>query len=78
NNNGSDNDFYSNLDIPLLEELLKAFSRNPDKIERIASLVNDVLKTEGGKELIPDHFLTIWKAFMEASEEEVSNEQKNN
>jgi hypothetical protein len=52
-------------DIPLLEELVRAFSRQPEKIDRIACLVEDMKATAGGG-LLPDGFEQVWDAFLAA------------
>jgi hypothetical protein len=53
-------------DMPLFEELLRAYSRDPDKIKRIATLIKDIRKTEGGQRLLPDAFMLLWQTFQEA------------
>lgn len=50
-------------DMPLFEELVRAYSRYPEKIERIAELVNDLSKTEKGKKVLPEEFQRLWAAF---------------
>lgn len=52
-------------EIPLLEELLKAFSRQPEKIERIAKLVQDI-KAAGGHDVMPEGFDQVWEPLMSA------------
>jgi len=59
-------------DLPLLEEMVKAFSRNSEKIRRIEKLVQDIGGTEEGKDLIPGEFRRIWAVFTEAAETEGS------
>jgi hypothetical protein len=49
--------------LPLLEELVRAFSRQPEKIDRIAALVEDLKQTETGYALLPEEFDQIWDAF---------------
>lgn len=50
-------------DMPLFEELVRAYSRYPEKIERIAELVDDLSKTEKGKKVLPEEFQRLWAAF---------------
>ena len=50
-------------DMPLFEELVRAYSRYPEKIERIADLVDDLNKTEVGKKILPEEFQRLWAAF---------------
>jgi len=54
------------MGIPLLEELVRAYSRRPDRIDRIAQLVQDLKETPEGRGLIPDSFLELWEAFVNA------------
>lgn len=51
-------------DIPLLEELVRACSRAPERIDRIAQLVNDLKDTDGGSRQVPPEFEKIWGAFL--------------
>ena len=60
-------------DIPLLEELVRAFSREPEKIDRIGRLVEDIKKSDRADEVIPLHFEETWKAFLEAHKERISS-----
>ncbi len=55
------------LGLPLLEELVRAFSRSPDKIERIGRLVEDLLQTPEGKDLLPEGFEQLWETFLAAA-----------
>ncbi len=57
-------------EIPLLEELVRAFSRYPEKISRIDSLVIDLKKTEEGRKILPCGFDEIWLAFKNATSTE--------
>lgn len=50
--------------VPLLEELVRAASRQPDKIGRIAHLVDNLKQTTEGESLLPEGFDQIWEAFM--------------
>jgi len=53
------------IDFPLLEELVKAYSRNPAKIENVKELVVDLTETEEGRDILPDNFYKVWSAFCE-------------
>lgn len=53
-------------DIPLFEELVRAFSRDPEKIQRISKLVEDVCKMEGGERILPAGFKELWETFRKA------------
>lgn len=54
------------VDIPLLESLLLALDRSPEKIDRIHALVNDIMASPEGEELLPAGFGEIWPAIFEA------------
>ena len=46
--------------IPLTEELVRALSREPEKIDQIFHLVEELKKDEDGKGILPQGFETIW------------------
>ncbi|MBV5330452.1 MAG: phospholipase D family protein [Chlorobium sp.] len=52
--------------IPLLESILWALDRDPEKIDRINALVCDLMATEEGTELLPKGFNDIWPAIWAA------------
>ena len=56
-------------DIPMLEALVKALERAPEKIDKVAQLVTDLRNTEEGRELLPKEFEQIWCPLWEAREE---------
>lgn len=63
-NNGKDD--YGNrqnrIPMPLAEELIKALSRNPDKIKNIHDLIKELSKNKDIKDdIIPEEFKEIWK-----------------
>jgi len=62
------------LSLPVLEEMVKAYSRNPEKIERIKKLVEDLKQTEEGQKILPPGFDLIWKAFLEVEGEVETSE----
>jgi hypothetical protein len=48
--------------MPLAEELIKALSRNPDKIKNIHDLIKELSKNKDIKDdIIPEEFKEIWK-----------------
>jgi hypothetical protein len=53
-------------ELPLLEELTRAYCRDPERIRSIEKLLSDLEKTPEGKSVIPDGFHLIWSAFQEA------------
>lgn len=56
---------------PLLEELTRALSRSPEKIERIDSAMRDLQRAADCESFIPDGFTELWKVFHEAASAEV-------
>ncbi len=58
---GSRGSAGSAFDLPLLEPMLKALARAPDKLDRIAQLVADLEKTPEGRALIPAEFYEAWR-----------------
>lgn len=55
-------------DMPLLEELVRAFCRHRDKLNHIDTLIRYFKKTETVEPLIPPEFLELWHIFIEAME----------
>ena len=53
-------------EFPLLEEMIKAYSKNPKKLGDIKNLIDDLSKTDEGADKIPHDFMRIWRAFEEA------------
>jgi hypothetical protein len=53
-----------NLDgLPLLEELTRAYSRNPGRLDSVRKLVEQLNATPEGHEIIPDEFMDLWRVF---------------
>ena len=48
--------------MPLLEMLMRALSRAPEKIDRIAELVEGLRGTPEGREVLPEGFEPFWEA----------------
>jgi hypothetical protein len=53
-------------DMPLLEELVRAFSRDPKRLMKVKRLVQDLREEQGEKKILPDGFLAFWQVFEEA------------
>jgi len=56
-------------DLPLFEELARAFSRSPEKIDQVADLIERLRATEHGREILPAGFEPLWEAIQAAREE---------
>lgn len=58
----SDGNQQNQIPMPLAEELIKALSRNPDKIKNIHDLIKELSKNKDIKEdIIPKEFKEMWK-----------------
>lgn len=52
---------------PLLEELVRTFSRHPERLTEINELIRRLRSTEEGRKIVPEEFLQLWEAFEAAS-----------
>jgi len=62
----SSNNRVDTISIPLLEELVNAYSREPSKIQDIKKIIDDLLETEQGKNVLPESFDKVWNPIWEA------------
>ncbi|MBN2056916.1 phospholipase D family protein [bacterium] len=53
---------------PLLEELVRAFSRQPERILDIGRIIRKLTMGTRSREIVPQEFLAIWSIFEEAME----------
>jgi len=61
---------WEDLDIPLLEDLLRTLSRSPDeKIDRIAEIVSQIKEVPDAEKIIPHEFDIIWGKIISARNE---------
>ena len=52
-------------DIPLLEDLIRTYSRHPERLAEISGLVRDL--SQGSQNaIIPEDFLNLWTVFESA------------
>ncbi len=56
-------------DMPLLEEMVRAFSRDPKRLIKVRRLVEDLRDDENEEKILPDGFLAFWQVFEEALDE---------
>jgi hypothetical protein len=54
---------------PLFEALVRALHRNPESLDQIACLVNDLRQTPEGLELLPEGFDSVWQPIWSARKE---------
>ena len=56
----------SGEEIPLLEEMVRAYSRHPDRLSEISRLIHDMLSRGNANQVVPEKFLKLWKVFESA------------
>jgi hypothetical protein len=54
---------------PVLENLVRAVERDPERLERIARLLKDLSDQDGEESIIPDGFTDIWEPIITAYRE---------
>jgi hypothetical protein len=59
-NSGSHSESYV-AELPLFEAMVKALNRNPARLDRIHSLVQDLREHAGEESILPDSFEQIWQ-----------------
>lgn len=57
---GPDDGHGGELDLPLVEWMVKALARSPDRVDHLARLVASLRATDEGRELLPEDFDAIW------------------
>ncbi len=61
-------DHEAGFGLPLLEPLLQALDRQPERLDQIARLVEDLRKSPEGEQLVSEEFLSLWKPILAARE----------
>lgn len=56
-------------DIPILEELARAFSRSSEKLKDVRAVVNRLMRDQTTTSIVPTEFLDLWAVFETALEE---------
>ena len=56
--------------LQLLEEMVRAYSRDKEKLDRIARLVDDLKQSEEIQSILPEGFDQVWEAFLALRNEE--------
>lgn len=62
---GSWSDGFSS-EIPILEELARAFSRDPDKLKDVEAVIKRLMQNKKTNAIVPPQFLEMWTVFKEA------------
>jgi len=60
-------------DLPMLEALVKALERSPEKLDHVERLVTELSSTEEGRALLPEEFDQIWQPLWQARKALVKN-----
>ena len=60
---------FGSLSFPLLELMLDSLATDPKQIDKVQGLIEDLRKTPEGKELLPDHFDSVWDPIWEARQQ---------
>lgn len=55
----------ADAELPLLERLVRALSRSPEKLVRITGIVEQLREIEKGSEVLPEGFEELWSAMNE-------------
>lgn len=53
-------------DIPLLEELVRAFSRDRKRLVKVERLIDDITQDGEAEDILPEGFLRFWQVFQQA------------
>ena len=59
-------------ELPLLEELTRAYSRDPQRLLAIRRIVDELLSAPSGRDIVPPEFLEVWDVFASVLEERQS------
>lgn len=54
---------------PLLEAMVRALHRSPESLDRVAQLIEDLGRTERGRELLPEGLEAVWEPIWTARRE---------
>lgn len=56
----------SGEEFPLLEEMVRAYSRYPDKLHEISEVIRELSFRDNENEVVPEKFLKLWEVFESA------------
>ncbi|SPD74791.1 hypothetical protein PITCH_A340003 [uncultured Desulfobacterium sp.] len=65
---------FMQFGLPLFEELVRSFSRQPEKINQISALVEELKKVESEQPIIPESFLRMWEVFQSAHKKKYAHD----
>lgn len=61
----------SMLDATLFESLMRAVDRQPERVDQVASLIEDLQQTPEGRRLLPKDLDTIWQPIWEVRQQQL-------
>lgn len=76
NGEGSFSFIHSMLGETLFEALIKALGRDPERLEQVAEVIADLMKTDDGKKLLPDDLSEIWAPIWQVRERQIQRKQE--
>jgi hypothetical protein len=62
--------FTGSAAIPLLEELTRTYSRDPERLREVGQVVARLQEGNDGEQIVPPEFLELWRVFADALEAE--------
>ena len=76
-NDAGSNVFGSaSLGAPLFESLLRSLDRRPECLKQVAEMIDDLNKSNDGRQLLPKDLDTIWVPIWEVAEQKLANGEK--
>jgi hypothetical protein len=67
---GAGSSGFNGFESPILEDLVRAYSRHPERLELIGRRIDRIRKSPDADDIIPEEFLTTWEVFERALEED--------
>jgi hypothetical protein len=58
-------DAWTRSDLPVLESMVRALARDPERLDHIARLIESLSASDEGRALIPDGLATVWEPIWE-------------
>lgn len=58
----------ASFSLPLLEELIRGASRSPERLLGLREVVDELMKTEEGRQVLPEGFDKVWPAILTVCE----------
>ena len=71
-NTGGSNSFLGNAftgEMPILEELTRAFSRTPERLNDVEAVMRRLMRDKATASIVPPQFIELWKVFEDAMAE---------